>query len=296
MKQSYVSLVAIVGLSLTLNQSLSAQEVVNKALYSELAWKNQKTPQLHLGMEIGFNGFFGVTNKPAMIRENRSSYYYYNDYDYYDFYYDDYRIYDAQDVFFFYFGAKTEYRLSKHNRFTVATGLRYSLGTATLMSDRNHFLWKISETGMNSNYVRIKSITPKSHHIGIPLELRFFPRRKDSFVRQYFIFGKSFNFLLASDSDISFENSAMNKYSSTVAEHIEKPCFFQGKISAGIGLKIGSENRPHVRIECYMPTVAYGTGKMNAFVKSSAAMGMGMFASLQIPISSYNKEQSKLDQ
>ena len=253
----------------------------------------EKTAQFHLGLETGFNVFTGQTNKPDMIRENRSLYNYYKNYDNYDDYGDYGYIYDFQNVFFTHFGVKPEFRLSKYNRFTGAMGIRYSMSISTLNSDGSYFFWKINETETSANYVRIKSITKKNHYIGIPLEIRFFPRKKESFVRHYFVFGKSFNFLIASENDISFVDIEMGKYTSNVKEYLEKPRLFQGNISAGVGLKIGKTNRPHIRVEFYLPAVAYGKGKINSFSKSSVLAGMGMFASLQIPIL-YSKEQSTI--
>jgi hypothetical protein len=267
MNKSLVLLVAIV----TFNQSLSAQETT--------------IPKLRLGIETGADVFFGKTDKPAMIRETRSSSYYYNNHDYYS------SVYDFQDVSFFHFGIKPEYTFSK--RFTVAAGLRFSFSASTLESDRDYFFWKVNETETTTNYLRINEINQTNYYLGIPMEIRYFLHRKKYFG---FILGTSYNFLLASTDDVRFVNADMKKYASNVKENLEKPDFFQGCVYAGFGVNAGRAHHPHVSFEFYFPTIMYGRkGKTNSFTKTEGGVsaGFGMRVALQIPF--FFKEQSVIN-
>ena len=247
--------------------------------FSQLQAQEEKTitmPRLRLGIEAGIDGFFGDINKPAMIRENQS--YYYD--------YDCGFIFDEQDFYAVYIGVKPEYSISK--RWTVAAGVRFSFSEATLDSDRNYFLWKISETETNTNYLKINSISQKNYYVGMPLELKIFPREKDYPVRHYFVVGAVLNFLAASDNDVSFQNSAMKKYTSEVANQIGKPSAFHGNVYGGFGLKIGNTSRPFGHIEFHFPVYMFADIKPNSFVKGEA-LGIGTQATLQIPI--FSKHQ-----
>ncbi|MCL2131252.1 MAG: hypothetical protein FWH36_02165 [Lentimicrobiaceae bacterium] len=233
-------------------------------------------PRLRLGIEAGLNLLFeGEINKPPQIRESQS-YYLDEDYDFHCGF-----ILPYQDFSVFYFGIKPEYSLNK--RFTVSAGLRFSFYKAVLGSDRNYFLWRISEDDINTNYVKIKNITQKNYYVGVPLEIKFFPSGNDYPVRQYFILGTALNFLAASNSEAAFQNPAMEKYASEVLQQIKKPNIFYGLFYMGAGLKIGRMSNPFGVIEAHFPVTTYGNDKSDAFIKT-AGVGFGLRATLFIPI------------
>ncbi|MDR1197774.1 MAG: outer membrane beta-barrel protein [Prevotellaceae bacterium] len=233
-------------------------------------------PRLRLGIEAGVVTLFGKTDRPAMIRESRS-YYYDHDYDFNCGF-----IFDGQLFDFFYFGLKSEYSLS--GRFAVAAGIRFSYGKAELDSDKDYFLWKIRENETSANYVKINSITQKSYYIGIPLEVKIFPRRTDYFVRHYFIIGTALNFRLSSTGDVSFQNVQMEKYASDIVAQLGQPGNFQGYLYAGFGLKIGRTNHPFGDIEFHFPVYLYGSDRLNSFTKAKDTVGFGARTTLHIPI------------
>ena len=234
-------------------------------------------PRLRLGVEAGISTFFGEVNKPAMIRESQSYYY---DYDY------DYNcgfVPEGQGFNLFYVGLKPEYQIN--DRIAVAAGLRFSCGKITLDSDRDYFLWKVSEDETNTNYVKINDISQKNYYIGVPIEAKVFTNPKDFFVRHYFICGTVFNFLVSSTNDVSFQNAAMKKYASDVSAQIGKQNGFYGHFFAGCGLKIGRTNHPFGNIEFHLPLyMFYGSDKSNSFVKMFDTFGIGIQTTLQIPI------------
>ena len=234
--------------------------------------------QWHIGIEAGVNPFFGAINPQANIRENHA-FYLDTDVDYYG------GFFVNQQLTSFSFGVKPEYLIKK--RLALATGIRFQFCKPYLHSDRNYFLWKVSETENSANYIKISSISQKNFYLEVPLEVRLFPREKDHIARHYFIFGTAFNFLIASSHDVQFQNPNMNKYTSQVLAHIGPPNFFQGSVYAGIGLKLGKMNYPFGNIEIHCPTLTFGKSKQNSFTKIDM-VGIRFFTTLNIPV---NKKQ-----
>ena len=237
-------------------------------------------PRLRLGIEAGVSSVLSQINKPEMIRENR--YHYYDqDYDYYCGF-----VRDASNVTLFNFGAKLEYVL--HKRIAVASGLRFSFYKATLNSDRDCFLWKVSETEISSNYIKINNISQTNYYLGIPLEIRFFLSEKDYAVRTYFIVGTSFNFLAASENKIAFHNPEMEKYSSGVLEYIGNPSSFYCSLYGGFGLKFGKANYPFGNLEFFFPMLNFEKYNTNAFTEFDL-LGFGIRTTLNIPVARKHK-------
>ena len=227
-------------------------------------------------MEAGVIFLSGQFNRPDLIRENH---YYYNDQDYH---YGCGFVIDNKTFFSYSFGLKAEYSLNK--RIAIASGVRYNFFKAVLNSDRDYFLWKVSETETSANYITIKNISQKNYYIGIPLELKLFPREKDYFVRQYFIFGTLFNFLVVSNSEVAFQNQKMEKYSSEVMKNIGNPNRFQTVVYAGVGLKIGKLKYPVGNIEFHFPVLTFGKNNPNSFTKTAGSVGFGIRTTFQIPV------------
>jgi hypothetical protein len=243
-------------------------------------WAQEKIiemPRFRLGVEAGMGAFYGTTEKPSMIRENRSYYYDYDDYDFHCGF-----ILPEQGFNFFYFGLKPEYSVSK--RLAVAAGLRFSYSKGVLDSDRDYFLWKISENETNTNFLKINSITQHNYYIGVPLELKYFAREMDYFVRQYFIAGTTLNFLVTSTNNVSFQNTQMEKYESEISAQLGRPDHFHGQLYFGVGLKIGRTNHLFGNVEFHFPVFIYSSGKLNSFTKTEDAFGFGIKTTLQIPI------------
>ena len=232
-------------------------------------------PRLRLGVEAGIDVLFGTINKPAQIRESRS-YYFDGDYDYNCGF-----VSSGYDLNAFYFGIKPEYSLSK--RFVITSGLRFSTYKTAIISDRDYFLWKISEDAINTNYVKIESISQRNYCIGIPLEIRFFPNEKDYIARFYVVLGTVLNFVVSSNNEVVFPNPLMEKYSSDVLSQIEKPNSFHGIAYAGLGLKIGKMEHPFGRVEVHMPSLWYGNKDSKTFMNAET-VGFGLQMTVLIPV------------
>ena len=245
-------------------------------------------PRLRLGIETGVDFSFGEINKPEMIRENQ---YYYQDGDY-DFHCG--FVFTNSNFGFLYFGVKPEYLLNKH--FTVTAGLRFFTNKAMLHSDRDYFLWKVREDKINTDYIKIKSISQRNYYLGVPLEIRYFPNEKDYFARFYLVAGTTFGFLLASDNEIVFSNPAMEKYTPQVMEHIGKPNSFYGTFYTGAGIKLGKLDHICGRIEMHIPTFTYVNmnNELNLFTRIDP-VSFGFQATLLIPIYTEHKLTYTID-
>jgi len=234
-------------------------------------------PRLHIGIEAGVNPLFGTINPQPNIRENR---YYYldNNYDYYCGF-----MYSQTEVTSFSLGVKPEYLI--HKRLALATGLRFSFCKPFLHSDRDYFLWKVSETETSANYVKIRNLSQKNFYLEIPFELKLFPREKDYAVRHYFVFGTAFNFLISSSSSVEFQNPRMEKYTSEVLKHIGAPNIFQCSGYAGIGVKFGKMKYPFGNLEIHFPVITVGRVKKGSFIDTvSGVIAMRFLTTFNIPV------------
>jgi hypothetical protein len=237
--------------------------------------KTNEMPRFRLGITAGMGASFGNNDRPAYIRQSQSYYY---DYDYSGNIFPEW-----QNLESYYFGLKPEYMLNR--KIAVAAGLQFVTSSATLRPNSNRFLWKVSEDATNTNFLKIKEISQQNHFLGIPLEVKFFPKRMEGFVRHYFIVGTSFNFRVSSSkNDIVFETKQMEKYTSEVSSQLRRPNSFHGSCYAGFGLKIGKPEYPIGNIEIQFPVLMFGNGNLNAFIKTKDTFGIAIQTALQIPV------------
>lgn len=274
--KKYIFILCVIALFIT---HIQAQDTELKI--STKAKDTLSLPRLRLGVEAGINILSAETIKPEMIRENQS-YYFDDDYDFHCGF-----VPSGQIYFLSYAGLKLEYSLSK--RFAVSAGIRFSYNKTTFDSDREYFLWKISESDLSTNFIKINNIVQKNYYIGVPLSVRFFPNEKDYHVRHYFVAGTVLNFLVSSSQDVEFSKKSMEKYESQILEQIGEPATFQGTFFAGIGLKFGKLKYPVGNIELHFPVVLYGKENVNSLVKTKGAFGMALYTMFQIPI--FKKQQ-----
>jgi hypothetical protein len=238
-----------------------------------------------LGVELGCDAYFGDAKKPELVRENRSSSRYYGDYDYYDYYSG--IIGSRQTMSILYLGLKSEF-FCWHNQLGFSTGLRFSNYLTTLGSDRDYFLWQVRQEGVNTDYVRIRDITQHNYYVGFPLEVRFFPKRRELPVQQYFKVGSVFNFLVQSKNNINFQNKAMNSYSTLVNDGIENSNNFNAYLYFAVGLKIGGfkvgeRTFPYINIEAHFPGIML-TSNTSSFLILDGETSIGIQLSVQIPL------------
>ena len=226
--------------------------------------KIHEYPRFRLGIEAGGGFLFGTTVKPAAVRENKS--YYYDVYSYRDYYYSGY-VNDNQTTSHYYVGVKPEFSIT--NSISIAAGLRFLGSNSTLNSDKNYFLWKVSENDLTTNYVRVKGVEQNNFYVGIPVEMTFYTYKRDIRVRHFVRGGVNFNILLASETTPQFENAAMKKYADKVKNDIEKKDPFSPAAFVGTGVKIGRMNSLFGTVEIRVPFTMTG---FSSFAKSSVGV------------------------
>jgi len=240
--------------------------------------KIHEYPRFRLGVEAGVGFLSGTTVTPVAVRENQS--YYYDDYYYRDYYYCGY-VNNYQTSSHYYLGVKPEFSIT--NSISIAAGLRFLGSNSTLDSDKNYFLWKVSENDLTTHYARVKSVKQNNFYVGIPVEMTVYTYKRDIIVRHFFRGGVNFNFLLASGTTPRFEDAAMNKYAKKVINDVEKKDFFTSGAFVGTGLKIGRMNRTFGTVEIRIPFVSKG---FSSFVESST--GCEFQATIYIPFGKKN--------
>ena len=225
-------------------------------------------PRFRLSFEAGVGFLNGTTITPDAVRESQS--YYYDDYYYRDYYYCGY-LYDNLAIPHYYIGVKPEFSINKS--FALAAGLRLLNSNYTLNSDKDYFLWKISENDLTTHYTRVKNIKQNRFYVGVPVEITFYTYgKRDLPVRHYCKGGVSLNFLLASKTTPYFADVAMNRYADKVINDVKNAPspFFTPAFFIGTGMKIGRMNRPFGTIEIRMPFTI--NASFSSFIASSVGL------------------------
>ena len=231
--------------------------------------------RLKIGVELGSHYMNSNMETPSQVRQANLYYDKYDSYRRLGYYYRN--VINAT-----YFTLKPEYQLTE--RFSVASGFRLSFYKDQFDANYNYFLWQIKGDQNNTNYLKIARIEQTVYKLGIPLEFRLYPRRRDHFVRQYFLVGAMFNFATFTDTDIDTYNEFADRYEDSVKETLTRPDNFSSFYYAGIGLKIGKVGYPSANFEVLFPMVSFGEYMISSFSKSSGTGVIGIATSLKIPI------------
>ncbi|GHT62405.1 hypothetical protein AGMMS50239_15630 [Bacteroidia bacterium] len=235
--------------------------------------QEKKTVKGQIGFEFGVGSFFGGTVTPEQVRTSKSKYD--------DFYCGFPGL--GQEAETVYGGIKYEY-IFCDNRLGFATGLRFSKisGKMSPNWNKSYFLWLFRQEGLNTDYLSIQNMTQKNYYLGVPLELRYiYPRRRDSFFKQYVKLGVAVNCLVSTKNSIAFYDNAMTQYASTVNDAIEKPDLFNAYIYPAYGFKFGRLKDVSFNMEFHFPGFLVGN-KAHPFIRQD--FGVGMQLSVQMPV------------
>jgi hypothetical protein len=230
-----------------------------------------KIHNFKLGFEIGFSGYWGDVMKPEQVREN----YVYNDYSG-CFSFD---IAPDQSAIAHHVGVKPEYFFFR-NRVGVSAGLRVSRFSSAFESDNSYpVMWLLRQDNNQTDYVRIRSITQNSYYIGIPLEIRFFPNRRELPFQHYLKFGVAFSYRVYTEYKTAFYDERMSIHAGTVEAQLGKPNVFNSYIYPTFGFKIGRSSSPWVNVDIYCSVLI--NQHTISFLKGGA--GVGFQLSVQFP-------------
>lgn len=257
--------------------------------------QNEKGKTHHnfkIGIEYGADFFFGSAIKPDMVRENKSSYTWFDDPDYYCG-----LIRDYENLNITYLGIKPEMYVAK-NRIGLATGVRLSNYTTSFDSNRDYFLWLIHQDDIQTEYIKIRDIKQKSYYLGIPVEVKFYPNKRELPVQFYVKTGAVFNYRIHTDNRIKFQHQPMIAHTETVSDQTNQNLKdFNSYMFVGIGLKIGRFHTngrryiPHFNIELHALNIML-TDKASSFIRTNAGLGLQLTAQIplgrNVPIGSRN--------
>jgi hypothetical protein len=193
-------------------------------------------------------------------------------------------MFNNQDVNLIHFGGNVEYYFLK-NRLGITGGLQFSQLSTTLQSDRDYFYWLESEDEFNTNYLRLNDITQKLYYLGAPVELIYFPVKRDRFVKMYLKLGLSVNYRIADKTAVNFADNAMDKYENTVKTQLNSDIspFFVYSYTA-IGLKFGKINKPQVSLEFRFPEGSFKNNFSPIISNTNGLFGAGVQLSVGFPI------------
>jgi hypothetical protein len=144
----------------------------------------------------------------------------------------------------------------------------------------------LREEGLNTYYVQIKDIRQNNYLLGIPLEVRYFPNRRELPFQHYFKLGTSFNYRILHTSKVNFAKESMKKYDNEVQNQLsDVNNAFSALIFGAVGFKIGrykdGKKAPWGNIEFQIPIML--TNNSFAFA-GMYGFGAGFQMSFQIPI------------
>jgi len=244
---------------------------------SQVSEKIYEFPRYRIGVEAGFESYFGSNKKPSAIRESQSYY----RYEYDDYYYGGGYLYNEPVFTKYYFGVKPEFSLNLN--FAVSAGFRFGFGESSLKSDRDFFLWRIEESNSHTNYVRVKDIRQKVYNFSFPVELTLYPNKSDIIVRFYGKLSAVLNIAFADDVSVKLVNSEMNKYLPEIENYFEKPDLFYWQFVPAIGIKVGRMKKPFGRIEFQLPILVSDKKQLNSLFKNNDIFGFNLQAIIFIP-------------
>jgi hypothetical protein len=175
-----------------------------------------------------------------------------------------------------YLGVKVEYRVM-NNQIGLSPGIRYtrmatSISRSTYQSDKpDYFYINFNRNGLNTEYAKIRELSQNVSYLGIPFEVRYYPKKVRR-INVYYKAGASFNFKVASKSDVLFSNASMERYQKDVLKVVEKACPYYTTLNLGLGIKVGKSEKPGFFVETSLPVGVYLPGTSH-FVKPEAGFG-----------------------
>ena len=250
------------------------------ALFTQAQTKEGKISN-RIGFEMGFHEFYGSTIVPDRVRSIKSVEASETGY-YYDDYYGGYYYSSSHVIHKAYAGIKYEALFFKHT-VGVSSGLRYYQTSAKLDHSKKYdsFIWLLRQDEQSSDYVSIRSMNQKNHYVSVPLEMRVFPRKRDSFFKNYFKLGGAFNYRFSTNYKIDFQDPQMSKYAGEIENKIKKPCTFSGFVFPAFGFRWGRNKDPWFNLEFQFPGFIIAQRK-HSFVDPD--VGFGMQFSVLLPL------------
>lgn len=234
----------------------------------------QENKKLSLKVELGSSEVTGTLNDTWNIRQDVGSYYE-----------STYRSV-AADMFATDIAVKLEYALFE-NKIALSSGLQLSNLKSDLYvaNSRNastdFFYLRYRNTGVNTHFAKVTSISESSNYLTIPLDARFnvFSIRK---VRFFVRSGIDLGLNIGSTTKINFINPEMQPYEDDVLNDLnisQNDIISSWKTS--IGASFGNVNKLHYNLEVLLPSF-YLTRNTSSILNDEVFTGFRLSA--QIPV------------
>lgn len=163
-------------------------------------------------------------------------------------------------------------RMSANAHWSISVGLRYASIVADVSAaNGDYFLYRYTEQGLDTYFVRIESITQRTQCLALPLQLRFFPTHARK-LRFYMKLSVENNFRITSSESVRFRQDEMQAIEDTILAGLEQPDAFNAAISLAGGIRFQGKKRLAGGFEVLGPT-AFLTGDALGIVSPSVGMG-----------------------
>jgi hypothetical protein len=143
-----------------------------------------------------------------------------------------------------------------HPTIRISTGVRFSQTLNSIHTDFGYFYMLARQDGLNTEYVRGQEIRQNSNYIGIPLEGRYFPLRRDA-IQMFFKFGFEVFRRLETRNDVTFSDPAMSVYRDDILAKLSMPDRFNGSVYGGMGIRYGKPFKPSIGLELTLPAIFF---------------------------------------
>lgn len=176
------------------------------------------------------------------------------------------------------------------DKFGWSVGVRYSQMKSSITKNddynNDYFYLVTTETGTNTEFMKVRSIQQSSDYVGVPIEFRYFPYMPRKF-RVFIKLAAEGTILLQTQKSVTFGDDAMANYENDVTKNIKDPAKLSSLLYGGFGIKYGQKSKPSISIEFSGPAW-FASYKSNGML--NPVVGGGVQVNIQIPIGSKTEE------
>jgi hypothetical protein len=238
---------------------------------------SQESKKLSLGFEFGSDFVKGDMNDKWNVRQEVGT-------NYYDYLFDNTENTLNTNMSIRYFGIKPEFLLAK-DRFSIGSGLRFSRINSSLTknssTDNAYFILLYNQTGLTSEYAKIKKINQDNDYLGVPFEITYYPLKYE-LISIYARIGTELNFKLKSNTDIQFLNQNMETYQQIILNKVGVTSnSIYSTFYSSIGFQYGKVNEVKYNFDILLPSRIL-TKNNSSLINSTEFSGFQL--SVQVPI------------
>ena len=187
-------------------------------------------------------------------------------------------------IFNYSFGIKHEI-FSNNNKFGFLAGIRLNILNSTIGNGSGYFYVITKQTGLNTEYLKVREFSQNSFYLGIPLEIQFLPFHTPKF-KMYGKLGGEVNILVRNNNEVAFYDVTMNAFKNEVNFYFINPHTFYTVFYLGSGIRLGRLTKPGVSFEWFVP---FYISNSKTFGLINPNGGGGFRINFQLPYQSNKK-------